>query len=111
MLKKWGWYVIAVIFALGGAIFMTCANAQDTRAHISIHSTSGPAHNSAPSFHRGPHSHPHHRPRPHHGHMHHPRPPVYFRPAPVYYAPPAPRYYHTCQRWDGWRQQYIYVPC
>lgn len=112
MLKNWGWYVIAVIVALAGAFFMTCAKAQDTRTHISIYSTPGPAHNSAPRFHHGPNSHPPHQHRPHHGHMHHPRPPVYFQPPPpVYYVPPSPRYYQTCQRWDGWRQQYIYVPC
>jgi hypothetical protein len=113
MLKNWGWHVIAVIVALAGAFFMTCAKAQDTRTHISIYSTPGPAHNSAPRFHHGPNSHPppvyYVPPAPRYYQT---CPPVYFQPPPpVYYVPPAPRYYQTCPRWDGWRQQYIYVPC
>jgi hypothetical protein len=114
MFKKWGWYVVAVIGAMMAAFWSSGVHAAPggTSMSVTIHSSTGPAHNSAPRMHEGPNSHPPHQHRPHHGHMHHPRPPVYFQPPPpVYYVPPAPRYYQTCQRWDGWRQQYIYVPC
>lgn len=111
MFKNLGWYLFVVFLAIVAAFWMTTARAHETNTQISIYS----AHNPAPRFHDGPNSHPPHQ---HHGH----RPSVYVRPAPVYQQPPTyyfqpepirppVRGYQQCQRYDGWRQQYIYVPC
>lgn len=128
MFNRWGWYVVAVIGAFIAAFWHSGVMAAPPGTSIAIHSTPGPTHNPAPRFHQGPNSHPPHQHehwhegRHNHGGHYRPRPPVYVQPAPVYqqppvyYVQPAPiqppvRVYRECQRYDGWRQQYIYVPC
>lgn len=117
MFKKWGWYVVAVIGAMMAAFWSSGVHAAPggTSMSVTIHSSTGPAHNSAPRMHEGPNSHPPHQHYHGHGGYDRPRPHVYVQP-PVYYVQPAPilppaRIYQECQRYDGWRQQYIYVPC